>query len=157
MTASAMADLLHARRVGPGRWMARCRSHQDRSPSLSICAGKDGRVLVHCHAGCPTEAVVEAAGLRMADLFAGSAPSPQVARRAAQERDGREEQARQRRIAHGRACDHIHKLERMAEALATKLARLPDDDADAEALARLFHSTMDKVHAAEIRELDLRP
>jgi putative DNA primase/helicase len=32
--------------------MARCPVHEDRSPSLSISAGKDGKVLVHCHAGC---------------------------------------------------------------------------------------------------------
>lgn len=33
--------------------------HEDHSPSLSI-AERDGRVLVHCHAGCPQEAVISA-------------------------------------------------------------------------------------------------
>ncbi len=46
-----------------------CPAHDDRSPSLSIAAGDDGRVLVHCHAGCSAEAVVQAIGLEMADLF----------------------------------------------------------------------------------------
>ena len=32
--------------------MACCPVHDDRSPSLSISAGKDGKVLVRCHAGC---------------------------------------------------------------------------------------------------------
>jgi hypothetical protein len=37
---------------------------------LSIDVGEDGRVLLYCHAGCDTPAVVGAMGLRMADLFA---------------------------------------------------------------------------------------
>jgi hypothetical protein len=48
--------------------MARCPTHADRSPSLSITAG-DRLTLMHCHAGCPTTAVLAARGLRLADLF----------------------------------------------------------------------------------------
>src|SRR5262245_40609462 len=47
---------LDARRSGAG-WSARCPSHDDRTPSLSI-AYVEGRILVHCHAGCSQEAVV---------------------------------------------------------------------------------------------------
>jgi len=50
-------------------WSASCPAHDDTEPSLSISQGDDGRVLLHCHAGCPPEAVVEAMGLKMADLF----------------------------------------------------------------------------------------
>ena len=39
-----------------------------RNPSLSI-AESDGRILLRCHAGCPTEAVLSALGLRFSDLF----------------------------------------------------------------------------------------
>ena len=47
---------LGAKRSGAG-WSARCPSHADSNPSLAIgfC---DGRILVHCHAGCPQEAVL---------------------------------------------------------------------------------------------------
>jgi putative DNA primase/helicase len=31
-------------------WTARCPSHDDRNPSLSIRALCDGRILMHCHA-----------------------------------------------------------------------------------------------------------
>ena len=48
---------------------ARCPAHEDSSPSLSICAAEDGKVLVNCHAGCTTEAIVTALGLEMRDLF----------------------------------------------------------------------------------------
>ncbi|WP_062469493.1 hypothetical protein [Variovorax boronicumulans] len=48
---------------------ARCPVHDDRSPSLSIKEGEDGRVLLHCFAGCPPQEVVAVLGLTMADLF----------------------------------------------------------------------------------------
>jgi hypothetical protein len=41
----------------------------DVHPSLSVSEGEDGQALVRCHAGCPTEEVVEAIGLSMRDLF----------------------------------------------------------------------------------------
>lgn len=43
-----------------GGWVARCPAHQDREPSLSIGQGADGRVLLHCFAGCDFGAVVAA-------------------------------------------------------------------------------------------------
>jgi hypothetical protein len=52
---------------GPDSWMARCPAHDDRNPSLSVSV-KDGRVLVHCFAGCAPEAVLEAVGLTWKDL-----------------------------------------------------------------------------------------
>jgi hypothetical protein len=48
--------------------MARCPAHDDQNPSLSISCGQDGRILLKCFAGCSTEAVVEALGLKFADL-----------------------------------------------------------------------------------------
>jgi putative DNA primase/helicase len=51
MTAEAIADALGGRKAG-ATWMARCPAHDDREPSLSIRDGEDGKVLVHCHAGC---------------------------------------------------------------------------------------------------------
>ena len=46
----------------------RCPAHQDRTPSLSITLGSDGRWLVHCHAGCAPEVVLAAVGLSFHDL-----------------------------------------------------------------------------------------
>lgn len=54
---------------GAGRWIAKCPAHADRSPSLTIRAEDDGRVLVHCFAGCSAVDVVGALGLAMTDLF----------------------------------------------------------------------------------------
>jgi hypothetical protein len=49
-------------------WTARCPAHDDHRPSLSVAVGDDGRVLVHCFAGCTPEQVVAAVDMRMADL-----------------------------------------------------------------------------------------
>jgi hypothetical protein len=52
-----------------GRWVARCPAHDDRTPSLSIAIENDGKVLLHCHAGCTVNAVLRAIGLSFGDLF----------------------------------------------------------------------------------------
>lgn len=58
--------------VGSDRkFMARCPAHDDRSPSLSVGEGLDGRVLLHCFACCSTADIVAALGLHLSDLFAG--------------------------------------------------------------------------------------
>lgn len=42
---------LKGHRNGRG-WLCRCPAHDDRTPSLSVTSGRDGRLLVYCHAGC---------------------------------------------------------------------------------------------------------
>jgi hypothetical protein len=70
MSAQTLVDRLDgARKVGAGRWIARCPAHDDRDPSLSIRELDDGRVLIKCHAGCGAAAVMAAAKLSMSDLF----------------------------------------------------------------------------------------
>lgn len=49
--------------------MAECPGHPDKTPSLSIKTGDEGRTLFHCKAGCQTEKVCAALGIKMADLF----------------------------------------------------------------------------------------
>ncbi len=55
--------------TGPGKYLSRCPSHDDRSPSLAIKDGDDGRVLIHCFAGCETEDVLAAIGLTFSDVM----------------------------------------------------------------------------------------
>lgn len=63
-----LGNLASAKKQGNG-YTALCPAHEDHNPSLSITEAYDGRVLLMCHAGCPTENVVAAIGLTMADLF----------------------------------------------------------------------------------------
>ncbi len=58
--------------AGPGRWVALCPAHPDRTPSLSIRLEGD-KILIHCFAGCPAEAVLTAVNLTWADLHRGHA------------------------------------------------------------------------------------
>lgn len=48
---------------------ARCPAHDDSHPSLSVKESDDGAVLFHCHAGCEPQAICNALGIRLADLF----------------------------------------------------------------------------------------
>jgi putative DNA primase/helicase len=52
-----IVNVLGARRAG-NSWIARCPAHDDKTPSLSISEGEDGKVLVYCHAGCDQEDVI---------------------------------------------------------------------------------------------------
>lgn len=71
MTASdayaRLRQLPGARGNGAG-FIACCPAHDDGHASLSVSLSTEGKVLIHCHAGCDTEAVLEAAGLGWADL-----------------------------------------------------------------------------------------
>jgi replicative DNA helicase len=51
-----------------GQYVALCPAHEDRNPSLGIRFVDEKRLLL-CRAGCRTENIVQAAGLRMQDLF----------------------------------------------------------------------------------------
>ena len=59
MNAETIAKALGGHRAGT-TWMARCPAHDDRNPSLSISAGKQGGVPVHCHTGCSQRDVIAA-------------------------------------------------------------------------------------------------
>ena len=69
MNVDQLLSRLEAVRGRDGAWNARCPAHDDRDPSLSVTTGDDGRILIHCHAGCGSVAVVEALGLDIGDLF----------------------------------------------------------------------------------------
>lgn len=53
----------------PNGYVARCPAHNDRSPSLSLSEADNGKILVHCFAGCPVLDVLGAIQLELADLF----------------------------------------------------------------------------------------
>ncbi len=48
---------------------ALCPAHKDKSPSLSVGEGAEGRALVNCHAGCDLGAILDALVLETSDLF----------------------------------------------------------------------------------------
>ena len=139
MTGEQFADLVKARCAGPGKWQAKCPAHGDRSPSLSIGEGRDGRVLVRCWAGCPLDSVLKALSLTRAALFAGPQPTPEQLARLASDRAAVTARRKAARAAERQAEDRVLKLEDVVNALGARLARIPDSDSEASELCRLFH------------------
>mgnify|MGYP002152046867 CR=1 FL=1 len=74
--ANSPLDLLLARLESAGMkprksgrgWMARCPAHKDKSASLSVGEGRDGRALLRCFAGCELADVTAALADRYAAL-----------------------------------------------------------------------------------------
>lgn len=69
MTAAELVAMLEGVRQSGEGWMAKCPAHEDRSASLSVAAGSDGRILLHCFAECSAYEIVGALGLELSDLF----------------------------------------------------------------------------------------
>lgn len=91
MTAEALLELLSGVKRTARGWSSRCPSHNDKFPSLSVREADDGRILLHCFAGCTTSDVCNALGLRLADLFLDPPTGQRTPRRVQQVR--RERQA----------------------------------------------------------------
>lgn len=56
------------RACGANQYEARCPGHDDRRASLSIGLA-DGKILLHCHAGCEVDRILQLLGLSTRDLF----------------------------------------------------------------------------------------
>lgn len=52
-----------------GNWVACCPAHKDRSPSMTIRETPDGKILMHCFAGCSISEIAKAIGINLSDLF----------------------------------------------------------------------------------------
>ncbi|MGB9418283.1 MAG: hypothetical protein WCB58_18365 [Acidobacteriaceae bacterium] len=147
MTAQQIADVLHARRTGDARWIARCPAHADRRPSLSIREGRAGRVLLRCFAGCETADVLHTLGLRWADIC-GSPMTPEQAQKAAVERQARELRQHWQRAVERASFDRLRELHAITDELGIRLANDPDGP-DADAVAQLFHEALNKIRQTE--------
>lgn len=66
-----VSRLEKVRPTAPGRWMARCPAHEDRTASLAV-ADDGERVLLHCFALCGNEQILGAMGLHWSALFRDS-------------------------------------------------------------------------------------
>lgn len=64
-----LSRLEGVRRTGPDKYVACCPAHEDNDPSLGITKVGQGRILLHCFAGCDPVSVLAAIGLSMSDLF----------------------------------------------------------------------------------------
>jgi CHC2 zinc finger len=64
-----LSHLDKVKRTGKDSYLACCPAHADKSPSLTVREASDGRILIHCFAGCDTESVLSSIGMTFDDLF----------------------------------------------------------------------------------------
>lgn len=80
-----LARLDKVKPSGPSKWKACCPAHNDKEPSLSIREADDGKVLLHCWAGCESRDITAAIGLELRDLFPGDHQPPRGPSKAAKQ------------------------------------------------------------------------
>jgi hypothetical protein len=84
VNAVEFSSLLRAKRVGRGRWMAKCPGHADRRASLAITEGKRRPIVFRCMSHqCSPESILEAMGLTWADILGERAITPEIRRKLA--------------------------------------------------------------------------
>jgi hypothetical protein len=131
MTAEEIAERLRARRSGRG-WMARCPAHEDRSASLSIGEGRDGRALFHCFAGCTAESVLTAIGVAWGDVLPPRTPISRTDLRKKRQTRERAEAAAWRirdesvRLR-GHYADALRRAERLCARMGERIMRAASD------------------------------
>src|SRR6185437_14447386 len=64
-----LLDRLQGVKEDSGGYRALCPAHEDKHPSLKVDLGQDGAIVLHCHAGCKNEVILERLGLTYQDLF----------------------------------------------------------------------------------------
>ncbi len=69
MIENLLSKLHKVKKTGSGKYLACCPAHDDKRPSMSIAQLTDGRVLLHCFAGCSTDEMLGSMGLKFPDLF----------------------------------------------------------------------------------------
>lgn len=74
MNIESLLDKLEGVRRNGSGYIARCPAHDDNTASLSVSEGEEGKTLLHCHAGCAIEDIIDAMGVMMRDLRDESNP-----------------------------------------------------------------------------------
>ena len=149
MTAGAFANLLQARQSGRNQWLAQRPAHDDSDPSLSIGEGRDGNVLICCHAGCKLRDILAQVGLSVRDLYTPESDEQRSAREQRQRADGRRK-ARLRKLC-GDAADDERHFSLAVDYLGRQLATAGDSASSGEELAEQFHQMLNALRAAEAK------
>lgn len=68
-------------RCHDNQYTAKCPAHDDKNASLSVSVGKNGKTLLHCHAGCNIKDICSAIGIKESDLFPDQPKPPERKKR----------------------------------------------------------------------------
>ena len=127
MTAADIASLIPGvRETRPGKYEAPCTVHGGRSRRSLVWEQKDDLILMTCRAGCNTQDVLVAIGLKMKDLFSDQSDKsdPEARRRV---RAGRGLEAwRQAKLT--RLCELLRRQDSLAADINAYIQAFPDED-----------------------------
>lgn len=134
-----------AKRNGTDQWLGHCPAHgSQRSRDLSI-ALRDEKILLNCFAGCQTEAVCQALGLGLTDLFLTARPTSNAVRpRVRSKPVDRADIAFQFELG---ALDRRMRAERVLDRTSGQNEELSDDERDT--LMRIVARAYDDLARAE--------
>jgi hypothetical protein len=113
MTVEAFGQLLDGARQTHRGWQARCPAHADKSPSLSFRASEDGRILLHCFAGCKTQEICDALHIPLRELFGLAGRDSAQIRLARAQRDQKKREREEVQRLEGVSADAKRKAERL--------------------------------------------
>lgn len=85
MIPADVARALRGRRIGRGKWMAKCPAHHEKTGSLSITDMGHGKTRLHCFGSCDQRDVLRAVGLTWKDLRPDGDIAPEIKGRLANE------------------------------------------------------------------------
>jgi hypothetical protein len=149
---AAIAARFDARPTGLNKFTGHCtgslHARGDRNRSLSISAGREGRVLLHCFFGCSLEDILQGAGLKRRDLFSVPPPLPEELKKLTAEREKQEEQRRAMRALHREGRERLRGLQAFLEDLAPRLMFMPDGP-EATEFTRIYHATLGEIRYRE--------
>jgi hypothetical protein len=74
-TNTLLNTLVKVKQTNHSTWIACCPAHDDKNPSLAIRQVDDGRILIHCFAGCSAAEILDALGLSFDDLYPTTNPA----------------------------------------------------------------------------------
>ncbi len=78
MNITQFLALLQGVKKSGTRWKALCPAHDDGTASLSISEGTDGKILLHCFAGCTANSICAKLSLKLSDLFTGNSSRARI-------------------------------------------------------------------------------
>ncbi len=148
MHLDGVIGLLDKVRPTSNGYQARCPAHADQSPSLSIRQGEDGKILLHCFAGCDIHSICQALGWSLPDLFPDPQRDPQLIRRAKRQREHRERVQR----THAQLIGAHAVIHRELEALIRAGSPIEVSDLTDKHIGRLLNS-IGEAHNALRREM----
>lgn len=69
MDIESLVSRLEKVRGRAGNYVACCPAHKDRNPSMTVRQTPEGKILMHCFAGCSVQQIAESIGISLSDLF----------------------------------------------------------------------------------------